>query len=159
METEKSTYFFSSYYRMKWNFFKTFLSLVFFWDSTYAVVPVIWINICVWTIHVLWGSVSALQTRLSSLFSFLGKVEGKLGLLGCYSAKFLKPAVSHLWRSGQRSCTVGGRLLLNRNPTMDHRNHPNNTISDTSKSLKHFCFKRQMCQGHFLFLTWWRIML
>lgn len=73
------------------NFFKTFLSTsVFFWDPTYAVVLVVWADTCVWTIHLLPGSASALQTGLPRLSSFLGKVEGKWRLLSRHSAKFLQ---------------------------------------------------------------------
>lgn len=68
---------------------------------------------------------------------FQVKCSAKQNYLGYppFLAKFLKPAVFCVCHSGQRSCLVGGRLLLNRNPTMDQRNHPNNTVSDSSTSL------------------------
>lgn len=155
METEKSAYFVSSYCRVKLKILKTFLSpSVFFWDSTYAVVTVIWADICVWKPQVLLGSVSSLKTLLPKLSSFLGKVEWELRLLGCHAAKLLEPAVCSVWYSGRRSCVVGRRLLLNINPTMDHGNHPNNTVSSISTSLWNISVPKGKCVRGVFFWFW-----
>lgn len=155
METEKSAYFVSSYYRVKLKILKTFLSpSVFFWDSTYAVVTVIWADICVWKPQVLLGSVSSLKTLLPKLSSFLGKVEWELRLLGCHAAKLLEPVVCSVWYSGRRSCVVGRGLLLNINPTMDQGNHPNNAVSSISTPLWNISVPKGKCVRGVFFWFW-----
>lgn len=156
METEKSAYFVSFHYRVKLIFEKTFPSpSVFFWDSTYAVVTVIWADICVWKAHVLLGSVSSLKILLPP---FLAKGNENWGSLAVTQPNCLSLHCVVQW---SKVWVMGRRLLLNQNLTMDHRNHPNNTVSGFSAPLKNTSAKGKCVRSIFfcLFLTWWKVML